>query len=302
MSNTSPLVSVVIVTYNFEKYITEALESVKAQTYENLELIISDDFSKDNTVGICKDWLEENKNRFKRTEIITIEKNTGVSSNCNRGFNAARGEWIKSFAGDDMLLPNCISRFIKQIQTLNDISFLCSDAEIFGDNIVSKRILTDRTWLDNSIKRIKSLNTCEEQYKELKIKNMICAPSAFYKKSTFTAIGGFDEQIKLLEDYPFWIKATRKGHKIVCIDEKLVRYRMNGNSVQTNSKYPLAFELVLQKYIFKNIFFGFFIDSIDQLDIKKKDLMLCNVLKYTSIIQRMIWKLKLRSARLKKRI
>jgi alpha-1,3-rhamnosyltransferase len=302
MTNPKPLVSVVIITFNFEKYIIEALDSVKAQTYDNLELIISDDFSKDKTVSICKEWVTENKDRFKRTQIITVEKNTGVSSNCNRGFNAAKGEWIKPFAGDDILLPNCISRFIDQIEISNNVSFLCSDAEIFGEDGSAKRILSDRIWLDNSIRRIKSLNSYKEQYKEFKIKNMVCAPSAFYRQSAFKSIGGFDEQIKLLEDYPFWIKATRKGHKIFCIDEKLVKYRMNGSSVQANSKYPLAFELVLQKYIFKNIFFGLFINFIDQMHITKKDLLLCKVLKYTSVIQRIIWKLRIRNARINKRI
>lgn len=302
MINPRPLVSVVIVTFNFEKYIIEALESVKAQTYDNLELIISDDFSKDKTVGICREWVTENKDRFIRTEIITVEKNTGVSSNCNRGFNAAKGEWIKSFAGDDILLPNCISRFIEQIQTINNISFLCSDAEIFGEVSSAKRILSDRIWLDNSIRRIKTLNTYKEQYKEFRIKNMVCAPSAFYRQSAFKSIGGFDEQIKLLEDYPFWLKATRKGHKIFFIDEKLVKYRMNGNSVQANSKYPLAFELVLQKYIFKNIFFGLLINFIDQMHVTKKDILLCKVLKYTSLIQRIIWKSRIRSARINQRI
>jgi alpha-1,3-rhamnosyltransferase len=69
-----PLVSIVVITYNSSDYVLETLESAKDQTYKNIELIISDDCSTDNTVEICKNWLEENKERFKHTELITVKK------------------------------------------------------------------------------------------------------------------------------------------------------------------------------------------------------------------------------------
>lgn len=64
------LVSVVVITYNSEKYILETLESIKTQSYKNLELIISDDCSKDDTVMICRDWLDKEGERFIRTKLI----------------------------------------------------------------------------------------------------------------------------------------------------------------------------------------------------------------------------------------
>ena len=59
-----PLVSIIVITYNSSKYVLETLESAKAQTYENIELIISDDGSTDDTIKICKNWLEKNQDRF----------------------------------------------------------------------------------------------------------------------------------------------------------------------------------------------------------------------------------------------
>jgi len=100
---TDILVSIVVITYNSSKYVLETLESCKNQTYKNIELIISDDASKDNTVKLCQNWIEKNKKRFFRTELITTIKNTGIPSNCNRGVRASKGEWVKLIAGDDVL-------------------------------------------------------------------------------------------------------------------------------------------------------------------------------------------------------
>ena len=80
-SNESPLVSITVITYNSAKYVIETLESAKAQTYQNIELIISDDHSTDNTVKDCRQWIEKNKEWFIRTVLITIPENTGVPAN-----------------------------------------------------------------------------------------------------------------------------------------------------------------------------------------------------------------------------
>ena len=70
-----PLVSVTVITYNSSKTVLETLDSIKAQTYQNLELIVSDDCSTDDTVELCRNWIEQNKERFVRTELLTVEKN-----------------------------------------------------------------------------------------------------------------------------------------------------------------------------------------------------------------------------------
>lgn len=94
------LVSVVLITYNSSKYVLDTLESVKNQTWDNIELIISDDGSTDNTTAICSNWLSENQNRFYNALLITVDENTGIPSNCNRGLRATKGEWLKTISGD----------------------------------------------------------------------------------------------------------------------------------------------------------------------------------------------------------
>ncbi len=69
-----------VITYNSSKFVNETLESAKNQSYENIELIVSDDCSTDDTVEICKNCIERNMQRFTRTELLTVKKNTGTSS------------------------------------------------------------------------------------------------------------------------------------------------------------------------------------------------------------------------------
>ena len=127
-----PLVSVAVVTYNSSKTVIETLDSIFNQTYPNLELIVSDDRSTDNTVEICREWIDAHKERFVRTELLTVEKNTGVSANMNRGADACEGEWVKDIAGDDVLLPDCVETCVEYIQNHPEAVCVFANVEVFG--------------------------------------------------------------------------------------------------------------------------------------------------------------------------
>src|SRR5690606_12985960 len=116
------------------KYILDTLESVKNQSWDNIELIISDDGSTDNTIAICSNWLVENQDRFYNALLITVTENTGIPSNCNRGLRAIQGEWLKVISGDDLLLNNCISDNIDYASRFPKASFIVSDINEIDDN------------------------------------------------------------------------------------------------------------------------------------------------------------------------
>jgi len=105
----SKLVSVLLPTYNAEKYIAEAIDSVIQQEYKNVEIVISDDASIDNTPGILKEYQKKYPDLIK---LFLQEKNLGVTNNCNFILENCSGEFICFFAGDDRLYQNCISEGI----------------------------------------------------------------------------------------------------------------------------------------------------------------------------------------------
>lgn len=242
-----PLVSIIVITYNSGKYILETLESAKVQSYQNIELIVSDDSSTDNTVAQCRKWIKTNKPRFVRSELITFPDNKGISVNCNRGISVAKGAWIKLIAGDDLLLPNCISSYIEYIKKNPEFNLVFCKIKLLGEFANTKR----NSFWEESYKKFDDLTTPEMQYKELKyLKNFVPAAGSFFRKNIWEEVGGFDEDILLLEDRPFWIRCTSKGHKLFLIDAYLVKYRMSESTVQLSNRMKIAYSIFNLKYVY----------------------------------------------------
>lgn len=229
-----PLVSVAVIAYNSEKYILETLDSVKEQTYDNIELVISDDCSTDNTVKICRQWASQNAQRFSNIQIIQSPVNTGQSGNYNRAFDACTGVWIKEIDGDDKLLPNCITDYINY--TIIHPDAMC----IFG-----KMIFIGAELSENSSPLCEysffTLSPKEQLHKLIYESNFIPSPTAFHNKENLTRIGfRHDERIPLMEDYPKWIKLLQLGVKYHFIDTNVVAYRV-GNGISTQKIYSPTF-------------------------------------------------------------
>jgi alpha-1,3-rhamnosyltransferase len=251
-SNKHPLVSVIVVSYNSAKYVLETLESVQNQTYPNIELIITDDGSKDDTVAICLAWLQAHAERFVRTKLITVEKNTGIPANCNRGLDASEGEWVKYIAADDTLLPDCISANVEIC--------LRSNTEILQTNVNYYKDAFDVAHYTGSSKLQDDIffktTDPKKQYHIIVYKNKVAAPAVFIKKSVLTALQGFDESTPLLEDWPFWIKATKNGFGIQASDIVTVNYRTYSSRPLIMSKSQAENLLrFAQKYKYKNVYF-----------------------------------------------
>lgn len=226
MKGNYPLVSLVVITYNSSQTILETLDSMKVQDYPNLELIVSDDCSKDNTVEIVQNWLEVNSPYFQYTALITSPVNTGVCANLNRGIRASHGEWIKSLAGDDKLKPNAIERFVN-IALSESGRIYCCDLDVFGVDGVS--ILKYRKMYDFYFSCVSE--SLEKQKERILKEYTIPGPGWFYSRSLYDEIDGFDEKYCLMEEWPFIYKCLERNIRINPISEKLIDYRISATSL-----------------------------------------------------------------------
>lgn len=225
-----PLVTVGIVTYNSAKTILETLESAKSQTYQNIELVISDDASTDNTIELCREWIEKNADRFVRTEILTVSVNTGIPGNCNREIAAARGEYLKSIAGDDILLPNCVEDYVAFMQENPEAQIAFSRVKEFCRNASEREFFELHPDEKN---RAYFKKSAWEQFEAfVKEKFWVPAPSCFVKTALLKQ-NPYNEYYPAMEDLPQWCKLTRAGTRLYFMDKLTVLYRVNSASVST---------------------------------------------------------------------
>lgn len=270
----NPLVSIIVITYNSAKYVLETLESAKNQTYQNIELIISDDGSKDDTVKICEKWLAQNKIRFVNSEIITVEKNTGIPANCNRGVNNAKGEWVKLIAGDDAFYIDAIEKFIDNSQDFTEYQIIQTNLSYFKNDFRQSSFISTSTPRSKFYELSPGL-----QHKVLLIRFIGFTPAIFFKASIIKNFD-FDEQFRYMEDYPYLLKLTFNNIKINYIDVLTVKYRISENSVQNtannhfmSSEKIISFIKMLKIYHGENliIFYFRFIILINKLNLNQKN-------------------------------
>lgn len=225
-----PLFSVVVITYNSSKYVLETLESIKNQTYLKIELIISDDCSRDNTVQLCQNWLEENQNHFENTNLVTTTENSGIPANCNNGVDASKGDWVKIIAGDDILLSSAISDYVNYIHSSkNNPEIVFSRIAKFEDSpknfqeIFNNKISNYILFHPDLTQKDQTKLFCRGQL--IKIITMV------FSRKMFDDVGGFEEKYPLREDRPFLYKILTLGYKLYFMDALTFLYRQHDESI-----------------------------------------------------------------------
>jgi glycosyltransferase involved in cell wall biosynthesis len=241
-----PLVSVIVTTYCSGRFVIETLESVKMQTWQNIELIVSDDCSTDDTVEKCRQWVHDNKDRFVRTDIITVPQNTGVSANCNRSISASNADWIKFIAGDDILLPECIEDNIQFALQATDRKIVFSQVLLYKD-VFTESSFIKKVPQDFPVNLLDPAFDAAHQFKLLLLSDRInYTPSYFFNKSALLSVGGYDEENKLMEDYPMWLKLTKAGFRLSYFHKATVGYRQHGAALNNVAHYGLFKPLLLK--------------------------------------------------------
>jgi len=221
LATEEPLVSIIVITYNSAKYVLDTLESIKAQTYKNIEIIVSDDCSSDDTIEICTKWLNINKYRFVNTHLVRSEFNSGISANCNRGIKSASGSWVKLIAGDDILDNNSTLENLRLFAD-NDVHLICSTIyKVNNDDFESLKL-----WPLFIFPRY-----LHEQLRLQLIGGFIKSCGVFIRARLFEELGNFDERYPYIEDDPFWIKALNNGYKFHYNSRSKVFYRITQDSV-----------------------------------------------------------------------
>ncbi len=218
------LVSIIIPSYNHEKFIDDCLKSVCQQTYANIEVIITDDCSQDGTFEIIKKWENKLLQRFENVIIKQNKKNLGVTRNLNNMIAQAKGQYVKILASDDMLVPDSIERLTECVDKTNaDIVYgnvIVVDEDVRYDSFSSEQLDVMYNEIQPHGKKLTG---------EICARNFIPACGAIIPRKTIEKYGVFNEEY-LFEDLEYWIRVSIDGD-IQYIKEPVAMYRVLCNSL-----------------------------------------------------------------------
>ncbi len=212
-----PLVSVCIPAYNNAAYIKETIDSILNQTYSNLELIICDDNSKDDTVSVIEKIKDD------RIKLYKNEKNLGMSGNWNNCLGKCKGEFIKLICADDMLTKDCLEKEVGALREHPTAVLAESDTRLFDLNGKTKGFY--RRYKTSGLTDGKKIARAG-----LFVKNYFGAPLAnTFRREAFEKTGGFDSWYTYILDYDFWVQLACMGD-VYIIHEPLNYFRVRNDS------------------------------------------------------------------------
>jgi len=292
-----PLVSVLMPAYNHEKYVQESINSVVAQTYKNIELIVIDDGSKDNTWQKIQEMKTKCEERFVRVHVET-KPNEGLCTTLNRLISLAKGDFIYLLASDDNPKPHAIETEVNFMQNNPDYVLVVGDNEFINSN--SQRIGWDKH--HNSVELSEAVYKTFGQALQNHNKDIDFNSSRFGLYETFVTrnyipngflipidamkkVGGYTKEAPL-EDWYLHMQLSKIG-KYKYIDDVLLSYRWHDNNTVKNKEYMLKISTDTQKYeekVVKNLddkkWYEIYMQQICQIKMKFN---LFNVIKYYSL-------------------
>ncbi len=242
--NYMPKISIIIITYNREEFIKEAIDSVLFQSFKDWQLIIIDDGSDDKTKELVKEYLNIGLN----IKYVRNEKRLGISRARNLALSMCESKYIAVLDSDDLW---CDSEKLQK-----QIDFLEKNKEyaLVGTNAI---------FINNRGVFIKKSNVKLADYnirKSILIRNQFFHSSVIFRNNIFKILRGYDESLKIGEDYDLFLRIGNK-HKFANIKDCCIKYRVHNNSICVSDRICASRDTqnIIKKYrtYYPNYFFAF---------------------------------------------
>ena len=215
-----PLVSIVTPSFNQGKFLKRTIDSVLSQSYPNIEYIVIDGGSTDESIDVLKSY----GNKFQWVS----EKDDGQTDAINKGMRRSHGQILAYLNSDDVLLPGAIQSVVEFFKSHPNCGLLYGNAD----------------YVDVNDNYISSYKTAPYSFQRLIQDCMVCQPAAFWRQSVREKIGDFDQQLNFVMDYDYWMRIAKSGCEIIFLQQKLANSRL----------YPETKTLSYRAKIFEEIF------------------------------------------------
>lgn len=212
MKKNNPLVSVLIPTYNSSKFVEETIKSITDQTYKNIEIVVVDDASTDNTVEILQKLSKEDS----RIKLFVNKENLGITENMNNGINKCNGKYIAILDGDDWAYPYRIEEQVKLMEENTDVVICSGYMDICNENL---EIQTTRRYpLKN-----KDIRKAMVRY------DPIPHPASIWRREALIKTSLYSKNFPICRDYDLVVRISEFG-KYGNIPKPLIKYRVRNES------------------------------------------------------------------------
>lgn len=232
------IISIVLPTYNGQKYIRESIDSVLRQSFTDWELIIVDDCSTDDTPQIAEQYAAKDS----RIHVIHNSTNQKLPNSLNIGFANSEGEYLTWTSDDNKYLPSALMNMYTYLVSDENAYMVCADVAVMnGQGIITGHLAT--------------YNQDSMYY------NNVVGACFLYRKKVLEELGGYDSSMFLVEDYDYWMRILIKYGKIGHINQTLYLYRMHNESLSTTREKEIHDQLLcLRKKYIRNII-GYYKDK-----------------------------------------
>jgi len=223
----NPEVSIVIPCFNHGKYLREAIDSVARSTFADVEIVVVDDGSTDDTAAIARSYGA-------RVQLIQ-QTNRGLSAARNAGIGVAKGRLLHFLDADDRIDPQFLARMVQAADQQDDAAVFCG-----GWRLVDS---TNRPFATGSVSL--PANT----YRFLLGGNPMPCHAAVVRRTAIATVELFDESLAALEDWDLWLRLAGAGHRFVAVPGALVDYRRHPGSMSRDiGRMLAAAHTVLRKH------------------------------------------------------
>lgn len=231
-------VSVMMPAYNAERFIAEALDSILVQDYPDIEIVVCDDASKDNTVEIIKEYVDKYPGKIR---AIFNEQNIGITENCNLALSNCDGHFVSLFAGDDIMLPGKIRQQVELMKNDDSIALCYHPVEVFDSDSDLTMYITNQTTRED-------INS----FDDMLTKGGIPGGCSIMVRRDAIPFGGYDSRLSTVSDWLFFLEISLAG-RVVKVNKTLGRYRKHAQGASKNTYELLeeslsAIDLLLLKH------------------------------------------------------
>ena len=217
-STTRPVVSVILTCFNHERFLVQALEGVRAQTYRPIQLIVTDDASADGSAALITRWLDAH---WPGASFIRNEANAGVCRTLNEALRHVTGDLVTIASSDDWMEPQRLDRLVAVFDAAPDVGLVYSGLRLVDGQGTELALLHTEPgsapsgWV----------------YRQQLVMPVIPTPSVMVRRSVYEAVGGFNED-DVVEDYDMWLRICRSFH-VQHVPGALVNFRWHDRNTTT---------------------------------------------------------------------